>query len=247
MSNERPATPQDVFTRLARRYDAINAVASLGLDNQWRKQAISRLPPEGIRVILDLCCGTGAMGTHLRRRYRQARIVGIDVNPAMLSVAVTKRNRVYNVTHQAPAEDLPLGDCSVDLVTICLGFHDLADQRAALAEIKRVLRPDGTLLLLELTLPDSVSGRRLYRSTLRAAMRIRNALGLRRLGHVMDEIATAPPHSFVWNALHESGFRVEQQRSHGGGLMTSYVGRLSAHPSKSTKENGEAEWVHGGT
>lgn len=225
MKSSRPSTPQDVFTRLATRYDTLNAFMSAGRDTRWRRQATQEIVDGGIDDILDLCCGTGVMGEVLRTRFPQSHLVGVDVNHAMLEVARTKRPLTYNQLVRAKAEQLPLDTNSVDLVVLSLGFHDLSDQAAALSEIQRVLRPGGALLLLELTLPDNSVARRVYVGALRTGIALRNLVGLRRLGHVMDEVAASPPHSHIWTYVRGAGLVAESQHSHSGGLMTSYLVR----------------------
>lgn len=225
MSSERNATPQDIFTRLASRYDMINAIASLGQDRRWRCEAATRLCAEDPSTVIDLCCGTGTMGKALRRVLPAARLIGVDLNPAMLAVARERTLGVYAETHMASAAAIPMADSSADSVVISLGFHDLDSPRAVLSEIRRVLRPGGSLLLLELSHPVKPRTRRTYLRLLRTLALLRDRVGLHHLGHVVDEIISTPPDDYLWHLVSEAGFLKSGQTAHGGGLMTSYLAR----------------------
>ena len=225
IDSRRPATPQEVFTRFASRYDRMNSIASLGKDRKWRAQAARQLSGFPMRTVLDLCCGTGAMGDILRRQLPGCRLIGMDVNEAMLRVARCRQAKVYDMIVKARAEQIPLGTDSVDAVVISLGFHDLADPGAALAEIERVLRPGGGLLLLELTLPEQAARRALYVGALSVAAGLRDRLGLSQAGHVIDEVLRTPPHDHLERLVDAAGVDRVGRTAHGGGLMTSYLAR----------------------
>jgi len=142
-----------MFNRVAPRYDFLNHLLSFNQDRRWRARTVRRLAEvlrrPGARV-LDLCCGTGDLLAALQGNCRRP-VLGCDFSPAMLTEARRKNPGCALV--EADALRLPLADGSLDLVTIAFGFRNLADYRAGLAEIRRVLRPGGALAILEFSQP----------------------------------------------------------------------------------------------
>lgn len=224
----RPKTPQDLFTRVARSYDLVNSLFSLGFDRRWRRQAAMRCrrsTSRGAPVVLDLCCGTGAMGEALRRAMPNSQLFGVDLNEQMLSTLHKRRAHLYSCVERSAAESLPFGDRSFDIAAMSMAFHDLDDATVVARELRRVLRPGGELLLLELTLPDDAWSRVLYRGFLRSLGFIRDLFRLGGVGQVVDEILNTPDHSVVVDCLVANGFAFDGYVQHGLGLTTSYLFR----------------------
>ena len=154
-----------MFTKIAPRYDLLNHLLSLQFDRLWRARVARRLQPilqrRGL-LILDLCCGTGDLALSLARAGK-GRVLGVDFSHAMLIRATQKSSRfTRNVTSpvatpamfaEGDALRLPFADSSVDLVTTAFGFRNLANYEAGLLEIRRVLKPGGTLAILEFAEP----------------------------------------------------------------------------------------------
>jgi demethylmenaquinone methyltransferase/2-methoxy-6-polyprenyl-1,4-benzoquinol methylase len=156
---------REMFTQIAPSYDALNHLLSLQLDRLWRKRTGRLLHPILARpdaLVLDLCCGTGDLLFALAREGK-ARIIGADFAHAMLVRARAKSQRVPShsgLTPPAPmpffeadALSLPFADRSFDLVTTAFGFRNLANYEAGLREIQRILKPGGTIAILEFTEP----------------------------------------------------------------------------------------------
>jgi len=156
---------REMFTKIAPHYDLLNHLLSLQLDRLWRARTARRLKfildrPDG--VVLDLCCGTGDLAFALSRA-RRARIVGADFAHTMLVRAREKgaahTHAQYQTTptpipfFEADALRLPFASASFDLVTNAFGFRNLANYEAGLREIRRVLKPGGTIAILEFTEP----------------------------------------------------------------------------------------------
>jgi demethylmenaquinone methyltransferase / 2-methoxy-6-polyprenyl-1,4-benzoquinol methylase len=154
---------RDMFTHIAPRYDLLNHLLSLQLDRVWRTRTARRLQrilerPDAL--VLDLCCGTGDLAFTLARGGK-ARIIGADFSHAMLLRATKKATdaslnaRVAEAPRFAEADalHLPFVDAAFDLVTTAFGFRNLANYEAGLLEIRRVLKPAGTLAILEFAEP----------------------------------------------------------------------------------------------
>jgi len=139
---------RSMFTRISPVYDSMNHLLSLDLDRRWRRRVAARLDPD-VWEVLDLCAGTGDLALACRAAGRGRTFVALDFVPQMLRQGRTKPGGDDLLTAAADALQLPLPDDAVDAVVIGFGLRNLADVRAGLAEMTRVLRPGGQLLVLE--------------------------------------------------------------------------------------------------
>ena len=154
---------REMFTAIAPRYDLLNHLLSANIDKLWWRRTartFSAILSRPGAQVLDLCCGTGDMAFALRRESAQARITGADFSHAMLVRAVAKSSPDRPVRWiEADALQLPFPDQSFDLVTSAFGFRNLADYDAGLREIRRVLRPEGEIGILECSEPEGPLGK----------------------------------------------------------------------------------------
>jgi len=162
-----PAKISGMFDAIAGRYDLLNTVLSGGLDRYWRRRALGTLGLTGTERLLDVCSGTADVAIGAARRTRGAgRVVGVDFAGAMLQHGLQKvragrlDSRVQLV--RGDAMRLPVGDASVDAVTIAFGIRNVQQTDVACAELLRVLRPGGRLAILEFGLPVVPAVRPLY-------------------------------------------------------------------------------------
>ncbi|MFQ5662574.1 MAG: ubiquinone/menaquinone biosynthesis methyltransferase [Terriglobia bacterium] len=148
---------QEMFTRIAPRYDFLNHLLSFSRDRVWRRRTARALAPRLAAAhtrALDLCCGTADLALELARVSAGA-VVGSDfVHPMLVrgrEKAAGQRQRIAFV--EADALRLPFGDEGFDVVTAAFGFRNLANYRRGLAEIGRVLKRGGEAAILEFALP----------------------------------------------------------------------------------------------
>ncbi len=145
---------REMFTQIAPSYDLLNHVLSMQLDRLWRARVARILSPilkRGDAVVLDLCCGTGDLALAMSRAD-SARVIGADFAHPMLVQANGKSGGKIKFL-EADALRLPFSDRSFDLVTAAFGFRNLANYEDGLREMMRVLKPGGTLAILEFTEP----------------------------------------------------------------------------------------------
>jgi demethylmenaquinone methyltransferase/2-methoxy-6-polyprenyl-1,4-benzoquinol methylase len=145
-----------MFDRIAGVYDLMNSAMTAGLHHQWRERAVDRAQVAPGSDALDVCCGTGDLALELRRRIGpDGRVVGTDFSEPMLELARHKSGEQDLPVEfgWADALDLPYGDASFDAVTIGFGARNLADLDRGIAEMTRVLRPEGRLVILEIARP----------------------------------------------------------------------------------------------
>ncbi len=154
---------REVFSRIARRYDKVNRVLSLGRDGAWRRAAIAHLPPGRV---LDLGAGTGAAN----REFGTRRVVALDPSAAMLDLN-PQRRRVAGY-----GEQLPFAGGSFDGVFSAFVFRNVDSVPATLAEIHRVLRPGGAAVVVDLSRPVPAWQRVLHRAGTAVALPLVGAL-----------------------------------------------------------------------
>jgi demethylmenaquinone methyltransferase / 2-methoxy-6-polyprenyl-1,4-benzoquinol methylase len=155
-SEEFATQVRGMFDRIAGVYDTMNSAMTAGLHHQWRDRAVDMARVGPGSDALDLCCGTGDLTLALRERIGpDGRVVGSDFSEPMLELARRKSGErgVAVEFGWADALDLPYGDAGFDAVTIGFGARNLADLDKGLAEMARVLKPGGRLVILEITRP----------------------------------------------------------------------------------------------
>ncbi|WP_460739861.1 class I SAM-dependent methyltransferase [Microbacterium neimengense] len=151
-----------MFDEVAAGYDRTNTVLSLGNDRLWRVAATRAIAPRAGQRILDLAAGTGASAVALARSG--AEVVAADFSPGMIAQGVRRHGHIMNLTFQeADATALPFEDASFDTVTISFGLRNVNDPHAALAEMRRVTKPGGRLVVCEFSHPPHPLFAGLYR------------------------------------------------------------------------------------
>ncbi len=142
-----------LFDRIARHYDGLNHLLSLGIDRCWRRQAVGSMPE--VDHVLDVAVGTGDLALLLLRRGKAQRVTGIDLSTEMMRIGAEKARRAGREIRfmEANAQHMPFEDASFDAVTCAYGVRNFADLDAGLSEMYRVLRPGGELRILEFGYP----------------------------------------------------------------------------------------------
>lgn len=151
---EKSARVREVFDSVASRYDIMNDLMSLGVHRIWKRIAVAMTAARAGAHVLDLAGGTGDLSRLLSEKVGDGgRVTTSDINAAMLNEG---RARLIDSGHfgninfvQCNAESLPLADSSQDAVTIGFGLRNVTFKESALAEMYRVLRPGGQVLVLE--------------------------------------------------------------------------------------------------
>lgn len=160
------ATIASMFDRVAPRYDMLNRLLSMRQDQRWRKALVASIPPQQSGLLLDVATGTGdVLFAVAKQRPDFTRFIGADVSGAMLEFARKKEaqnaesfseNRTVSFLKMS-AEKLDFATDSMDAVTISFGFRNVVGKLKALSEFHRVLRPGGTLHILEFFTPQNTA------------------------------------------------------------------------------------------
>ncbi len=149
---DKAARVKATFGRIARRYDRVNRILAVGRDRAWRRAAAVAVGPCEGADVLDVACGTGALAGQFVA-MGAGRVVGVDFAPEMLAVAREKYAGSAIDWVEADALNLPLDDRTFDVVSIGFGLRNLASAADGLAEMYRVLRPGGRIVVLEFAPP----------------------------------------------------------------------------------------------
>lgn len=151
--DKRASQIRGMFGRIAHRYDLLNRVLSVGRDVSWRRTVARRMAMAEPAVVLDVCTGTGDLALALRRSA--GAVIGSDFCLPMLARAAPKAARMGMrlPLFAADALSLPVADECVDAVSVAFGIRNFEDLDRGLAELVRVLRPGGRLLILEFSRP----------------------------------------------------------------------------------------------
>jgi len=157
---------REMFAAIAPRYDRANRLLTAGVDEAWRKRAVTELAaPAGGRVV-DLCCGTGDLVFHLLKTDPAMRVVGVDFTPPMLEGARSRAGREDPQGRatfvEGDATRLPFGDGEFEGATMGFSMRNVVDIGATLKEARRILRPGSRFVNLDVTKPPNPLVRRLF-------------------------------------------------------------------------------------
>jgi len=154
-----------MFDNISEKYDFLNHFLSLGIDIGWRKKVVKIIGAQKPNTILDIATGTGDLAIMLAQ-LKPSKIVGLDLSEGMLAVGKEKV-RVKNLSQiitmtQGDSENLPFENNSFDAITVAFGVRNFENLDKGLSEIFRVLKPRGTLVILEFSQPESFVMKHLY-------------------------------------------------------------------------------------
>ena len=157
---------ENMFDKIAFRYDFLNHFLSAGIDVGWRKKAIKQLIPLHPKNILDVATGTGDFAITSYEILKPEKITGIDISDGMLEIGRKKiakaglENSIELIN--GDSEAIFFDDNSFDAVTVAFGVRNFENLEKGLSEIKRVLKPGGKLIVLECTKPSLPVIKQLY-------------------------------------------------------------------------------------
>ena len=221
-----------MFDRIARRYDLMNRLLSLGLDARWRRAAVDVLSPRPGGRYLDVGCGTGDLAVEILRRQGAASVVGVDPAECMLAVAEAKVARAHladKASFQAgDAEALDFADGEFAGVISAFCLRNVTRRACALAEMRRVLAVGGRAVILELTVPTSPLVRVGHWLHTRCVVPLAGRLIARGGGayrYLADSIRDLGQAEDAEAMMAEAGFVDVRRVRLSGGIVTMFVGR----------------------
>jgi len=157
---------ENMFDKIAFRYDFLNRFLSAGIDVRWRKKAIKQLIDLRPKKILDVATGTGDFAITSYEILNPEKIIGIDISDGMLEIGRKKIEKAGFENSiellNGDSEAILFDDNSFDAVTVAFGVRNFENLEKGLSEIKRVLKPGGKLIVLECTKPSLPVLKQLY-------------------------------------------------------------------------------------
>lgn len=146
-----------MFDTISGNYDNLNRVISFGIDIKWRKKVLQIVAESNPKSILDIATGTGDLAI-LMAQTNAEKIIGLDISAGMLEVGVKKiaDKNLSNTIEMilGDSENMPFADNSFDAITVAFGVRNFETLEKGLADILRVLKPDGVFVILETSVPD---------------------------------------------------------------------------------------------
>lgn len=219
-----------MFDAIAARYDAMNRILSMGIDQRWRRAAVreANLGP-GARV-LDVATGTADLALLVARTVEDAVVTGVDPSTKMLERGKEKvasralEERIELVP--GDAEELPFADASFDAALIAFGIRNVPDRVRALAEMARVTRPGGRVVVLELTEPSGGLFAAAARFHIHTVVPVLGALlsGAREYRYLERSIARFPPPDEFARMMERAGLTSVRATPFTFGVATLFVG-----------------------
>jgi demethylmenaquinone methyltransferase/2-methoxy-6-polyprenyl-1,4-benzoquinol methylase len=145
-----------MFDNISENYDGLNRVISLGIDMKWRKKVVALVAEKNPETILDIATGTGDLVIMMSNTSAK-KIIGLDISAGMLEVG-RKKIEVKKLTEKiemvlGDSENMPYPDNYFDAITVSFGIRNFETLEKGLAEIYRVLRPNGIFVILETSVP----------------------------------------------------------------------------------------------
>ena len=219
-----------MFNRIAHSYDLLNHCLSWGIDRRWRRTAIDSLAPYRPEHILDVATGTGDFAILAARRLRPTAIIGADISEGMMEVARQKVSR-QGLEHlisfcKEDCSALSFGTSTFDAATVAYGARNFADLDGALAELCRVLKPGGHLLIVELSYPRNRVVRQLFNIYARWVMPTIGRLvsnDSSAYTYLPATMAAFPQGEVMEGILRKAGFAEVRFRRFTFGISTMYV------------------------
>ena len=220
-----------MFDSIAHSYDMLNRTLSFGIDKIWRNNAMKALRPFAPKRILDVATGTGDLAILAARKLKPESVVGIDLSQGMLDVGVTKvaKAGLSGVVTMECQDclNLTFEDNSFDAITVAFGVRNFENLEKGYAEMYRVLKPGGVLLVLELSTPQKFPMKQLYKfysSTIiplfgRLVSKDRSAYD-----YLNKSVQVVPQGEAMAEIFRKQGFRDVKFKEYTFGICTNYMG-----------------------
>ena len=222
---------EEMFDKIAFRYDFLNHFLSAGVDVGWRKKAIRQLVSLQPKKVLDVATGTGEVAILAYKILKPEIIIGIDISEGMLDIGKKKIATLGLQKHiellKGDCETIIFEDNSFDAVTVAFGVRNFENLEKGLSEIKRILRPNGKLIILEFTKPTLPIIKHLYNFYLNI---ITPALGKlisknkNAYQYLNDSVQKFPEREVFINILKEIGYKNATCKTLSLGICSIYCG-----------------------
>lgn len=220
-----------MFDTISKEYDNLNRVISFGIDIKWRNRVVEIIRNTNPKSILDIATGTGDLAINLTKTSAK-KIVGLDISDGMLAVGRKKikklqlNNRIELVL--ADSEELPFKDNSFDAITVAFGVRNFENLEKGLSEIYRVLKPGGTFVVLETSIPAKTPYKQGYNFYSKKILpTIGSLFSKDKVAYkYLSDSAAAFPYGIAFNnILQKMGFIAIENKPQTFGVATIYIAK----------------------
>ena len=220
-----------MFNAIAKRYDLLNRTLSLGIDVIWRNITVKAVGKHQPIDLLDVATGTGDLAIALSH-IPNSHIYGIDIAQSMLAVAQVKIEKKHlddriTLSH-GDGESLPYKDASYDAVTVAFGVRNFENLMPGLKEMRRVLRPDGQIAILEFSQPERFPIKQIYHVYFKVILPVIGRLVSKdnaAYTYLPESVDAFPYGQTFLDKLQEAGFRDLHHRPLTFGIATLYTAK----------------------
>lgn len=222
---------RDVFAEVAPRYDLMKALMSVGLERLWKRRSFGSLPHHKPSRCLDLACGTGDFTELLCTRWPRATVTSFDLSPEMIGRARSRNEATMPRFVRGDLNQLPFATDTFDVLTVGYGLRYVHDLESFIGECRRILRPGGVFLSLDLGWPKLGILRPIWQGYLLVTGTV---LGWLLHGesstywHIVQSLRSYPGQDWVRDRLEAEGFVELHQHDYLGGVAASHIARNPA-------------------
>jgi demethylmenaquinone methyltransferase / 2-methoxy-6-polyprenyl-1,4-benzoquinol methylase len=234
-SKNDPESIQSLFNSIAKQYDKTNGILSLQLHKRWNRSLIDQaLAAHHPKTLLDLCCGTGAIAlNYLTQAQHPVKAYLLDFSESMLAYAQDQAQALNLDKHEinylhADAQQIPLPNDSVDCTTIAYGIRNIKKPESCIEDVFRVLKPNGTFAILELTKPKNPLlklGHTLYLKTFVPLLGKFLTSNQDAYRYLCNSIQSFIPAEELEKMMQQSGFQAISTKPLCGGVATLLIGK----------------------
>jgi len=212
-SSSKKVEVEQMFDKIAPKYDLLNRVLSLGVDVWWRRRALRFLKSENPRRLLDVATGTADVAIMAAKMLKPTSIVGVDIAQQMLDlgrVKIKKGGLDGIITLEAgDSENLRFADNTFDAVTVAFGVRNFENLEKGLSEMHRVLRPGGRIVILEFSKPHLFPFKQLYNAYFKYLLPLIGRLtsrDIRAYTYLFESVQAFPEGAAFTNILTKTSF-----------------------------------------
>lgn len=223
-----------MFNRIAPYYDFLNRLLSLGIDTRWRKKAIQQLKTTQPQVILDVATGTADVAIETAKTLQPEKVIGLDISAEMLQIGrqkIKKRGLDTIITlEEGDSEALPYPDNTFDAVSVAFGVRNFENLEKGLQEMRRVLKEDGQIVILEFSKPHIFPIKQLFNAYFKYLLPLIGRLTSKdpkAYSYLYESVQAFPDGQHFLNILSKTGFKSNQCTPLTLGICSLYSARKS--------------------
>ena len=220
-----------MFDRIAPYYDFLNHFLSLGIDRGWRRKAIAEVAKIQPKFILDIATGTADLAIAMAQKMQAVEVIGIDIAPKMLEIGRVKiKDKGLGAVirlEDGDSQDLHFPDNQFDAVTAAFGVRNFEDLAKGLAEMYRVLKPGGKIVVLEFSRPKLFPFKQIFNSYFKYLLPLIGRFTSnehRAYAYLYESVQVFPEGQDLLNIFEKTGFKSNRCTPLTLGVCSIYVG-----------------------